>query len=36
MGVSIDHTPGAESGQITLRYNNLGQLDDLLRLLSGV
>ena len=35
MGVSIKHEAGKESGEITLRYRNLDQLDDLLRLLSG-
>ena len=35
MGVSIDQTPGKESGTVTLRYRDLGQLDDLLRTLSG-
>lgn len=35
MGVSIDHPAGSESGQLVLKYRNLGQLDDLLRLLSG-
>ncbi|ARO15691.1 chromosome partitioning protein parB [Ketogulonicigenium robustum] len=35
MEVSIDHLPGQESGAITLKYNDLEQLDDLLRVLSG-
>lgn len=35
MGVSIDHPDGHEGGTLTLRYRNLGQLDDLLRALSG-
>lgn len=35
MGVSIKHESGKESGEITLRYRSLDQLDDLLRLLSG-
>ena len=35
MGVSIKHESGKASGEITLRYRNLDQLDDLLRLLSG-
>ncbi len=35
MGVAIDHDAGGESGKLTLSYRNLGQLDDLLRLLSG-
>jgi ParB family chromosome partitioning protein len=35
MGVTIEHDSGGESGKLTLSYRNLGQLDDLLRLLSG-
>ncbi|ADO43823.1 ParB/RepB/Spo0J family partition protein [Ketogulonicigenium vulgare] len=35
MDISIDHLPGQESGSITLRYKDLAQLDDVLRLLSG-
>lgn len=35
MGVSIDHKPGQDGGTLTLRYRDLGQLDDLLRALSG-
>ncbi|MCC5973656.1 MAG: ParB/RepB/Spo0J family partition protein [Rubellimicrobium sp.] len=35
MKVTIDHDPGGEGGKVTLRYHNLGQLDDLLRSLSG-
>ena len=35
MGVSIDANPDGESGSVTLKYRNLGQLDDLLRALSG-
>ncbi|EAR53051.1 chromosome partitioning protein parB [Oceanicola granulosus HTCC2516] len=35
MAVSIDHRPGTEGGTLTIRYNNFGQLDDLLRALSG-
>ena len=35
MGVTIDHTPGAEGGRLVLHYRNLSQLDDLLRALSG-
>ncbi len=35
MGVSIDHDHGKESGRLTLRYSDLAQLDDLLRVLSG-
>lgn len=32
--VSIDHKPGGESGQITIKYESLEQLDDLCGLLS--
>lgn len=35
MGVSIDHPHGKDGGTLTLRYRNLAQLDDLLRVLSG-
>jgi ParB family chromosome partitioning protein len=35
MKVSINHTEGKETGQVTLSYRDLEQLDDLLRLLSG-
>lgn len=35
MGVSIDHKPGQDGGTLTLRYRDFGQLDDLLRTLSG-
>lgn len=35
MSVSIDHSPGGEGGKVTLRYRDLAQLDDLLRVLSG-
>ena len=35
MPVSIDHDAQGESGRVTLRYRDLEQLDDLLRLLSG-
>jgi ParB family transcriptional regulator, chromosome partitioning protein len=35
MGVSIEHLQGEEGGRLILRYRNLGQLDDLLRALSG-
>ncbi|GAD56253.1 chromosome (plasmid) partitioning protein ParB / stage 0 sporulation protein J [Limimaricola cinnabarinus LL-001] len=35
MPVSIDHDPQGEGGKVTLRYRDLEQLDDLLRLLSG-
>ena len=35
MKVSVDHTPGQESGQMTIKYASLDQLDDLCRLLSA-
>ncbi|PHP28317.1 ParB/RepB/Spo0J family partition protein [Limimaricola cinnabarinus] len=35
MPVSIDHDAHGEGGKVTLRYRDLAQLDDLLRLLSG-
>ncbi|AKS47717.1 chromosome partitioning protein, ParB family [Octadecabacter temperatus] len=35
MKVSINHTEGKETGQVTLSYRDLEQLDDLLKLLSG-
>ncbi len=35
MKVSVDHTPGQESGKITVAYSTLDQLDDLCRLLSA-
>lgn len=35
MRVSLSHLPGQESGQLTLNYRSLEQLDDLCRLLSG-
>lgn len=35
MAVKIDHDTGGEGGRVSLRYRDLGQLDDLLRLLSG-
>lgn len=35
MKVTIDHQDGTESGQLTLRYKDLAQLDDILRLLAG-
>ncbi|EYD73159.1 ParB/RepB/Spo0J family partition protein [Limimaricola hongkongensis] len=35
MPVSIDHDTQGEGGRIALRYRDLEQLDDLLRLLSG-
>ena len=34
MSVSIDHRPGAENGQITIRYDQLDQLDRLIGMLS--
>ncbi|MBD3678220.1 MAG: ParB/RepB/Spo0J family partition protein [Rhodobacteraceae bacterium] len=34
MKVAIDHEPGGEAGQITIRYSSLNQLDDLCRRLS--
>lgn len=34
MSVSIDHNPGAENGQITIRYDKLEQLDRLIGMLS--
>lgn len=35
MKVSVNHKPGQESGQISISYNSLDQLDDLCRLLSA-
>jgi ParB family chromosome partitioning protein len=35
MSVSINHDSGGEAGKLTLSYRDLGQLDDLLRRLSG-
>lgn len=35
MRVSIDHKPGQDGGALTIRYNSLEQLDDLMRALSG-
>lgn len=35
MKVTIDHKPNADGGRISINYNNLDQLDDLLRALSG-
>lgn len=35
MKVSIDHKSGGEGGKLTLNYQSLDQLDDLLRALSG-
>ena len=34
MSVTIDHQPGAENGQITIRYEKLDQLDRLIGMLS--
>lgn len=35
MTVTIDHPPGQESGQISIRYDSLDKLDELCRLLSA-
>ncbi|MEO0357704.1 MAG: ParB/RepB/Spo0J family partition protein [Pseudomonadota bacterium] len=35
MQVRINHKPGGEGGEVTVRYNSLEQLDDLCRLLGG-
>lgn len=35
MRVSLSHKPGQESGQLTVQYKSLDQLDELCRLLSG-
>lgn len=35
MKVAIDHKPDAEGGRLSISYNSLDQLDDLLRALSG-
>ena len=35
MKVSVDHAPGQEAGQMTIKYSSLDQLDDLCRLLSA-
>ena len=34
MKVSIDHKPGDDGGLVTIRYNNLDDLDELCRILS--
>jgi ParB family chromosome partitioning protein len=34
MSVTIDHQPGAENGQITIRYDKLDQLDRLIGMLN--
>ncbi len=36
MKVSIDHKPGQEAGQVTIRYASLEELDELCRALSAV
>lgn len=35
MKVALNHPSGAESGSITIRYDNLDQLDDLCAMLTG-
>tara|TARA_R110002110_G_scaffold106774_7_gene267523 strand:+ start:18308 stop:19207 length:900 start_codon:yes stop_codon:yes gene_type:complete len=35
MKVALDHKPGQETGQLTVKYQSLDQLDELCRLLSG-
>lgn len=35
MGVTIDHDGGAGAGRVMIRYKDLEQLDDLVRLLGG-
>ncbi len=35
MKVSIDHKPGQDGGQLTVKYSSLEQLDELCRLLSA-
>ncbi len=35
MKVSIDHKAGGESGQITIKYSDMDQLDELCRILSA-
>lgn len=34
MRVEISHTPGGDEGQLTVRYKDLSQLDELMRILS--
>ena len=34
MGVVIDHDPNAGGGKLSIKYKDLSQLDDLLRLLN--
>lgn len=36
MKVSVNHTPGKETGKLTVNYKDLDQLDDLCRLLSAM
>lgn len=35
MKVTLDHKPGQESGQLTIKYDSLEQLDELCRILGG-
>ena len=35
MRVSLNHKPGQESGQVSIQYKSLDQLDEICRLLSG-
>ncbi|APE45097.1 chromosome partitioning protein ParB [Sulfitobacter alexandrii] len=35
MKVTLDHKPGQESGQLTVKYDSLDQLDELCRILGG-
>ncbi|MGH1464041.1 MAG: ParB/RepB/Spo0J family partition protein [Cognatishimia sp.] len=35
MKVAIDHKPGGESGQITIKYADMDQLDEICRILSA-
>ncbi|MDD9719581.1 ParB/RepB/Spo0J family partition protein [Sulfitobacter sp. PR48] len=35
MKVTLDHKPGQESGQLTIKYESLEQLDELCRILGG-
>lgn len=36
MKVSVDHPPGQEAGQITIKYKSLDELDDLCRILTAM
>lgn len=36
MGVRIDHKDGTETGQVTIKYKDFAQLDEVCRLLAGV